>query len=197
LTPLIDAAASTAMTLIVGAPVRLESRLHIAAFIVCPNRTLAVYTKRHLGAFSSDVSPDGIVPPAEATVFEPGTSNPLVQLGEHTAAIAVCAEIFQRSHPQQAAERGAKSYLTSHFGIPLDRELRYAVLRAYAVRHGMAVVFANYGGPTGGLVASGGSAIWSESGELLARLESRGSGVVIATESQTGWHGKAMVLEPG
>src|SRR5262245_51914831 len=53
LAPLIDVAGSRSMILIVGAPVRIESRLYIGAFIISPDRTVALYTKHHLGAFSS------------------------------------------------------------------------------------------------------------------------------------------------
>jgi predicted amidohydrolase len=58
----------------------------------------------------------------------------------------------------------------------------------------MAVVMANYGGPSGGLASGGKSAIWSESGELLVQLATTGSGIAIATEDGTSWHAKAVVL---
>jgi len=64
----------------------------------------------------------------------------------------------------------------------------------YASRHSMAVVFANYGGPTAGMAASGGSAVWSAAGELLVRLDERGSGLAIATEEGAGWRTKALRL---
>jgi predicted amidohydrolase len=194
LEPLVAAAAEHALTLVVGAPVRIESRLHIAAFIVAPDRTLEIHTKGRLGAFSSDVSPDGIVPPAEDTVFAPGDRTPLVRFAGNPAAVGICAESLRLSHPKRAAEQGAKTYLASHFGIPLDLEFRATVLRGHAERHGMLVVFANYGGPTGGLAASGGSAIWSQTGELLVQLEASGSGVAIATEDELGWRARAVTL---
>src|SRR5271169_5518697 len=93
LAPLIEVASSHDMTLIVGAPVRIERRLHIGAFILSPDRSVDLYTKHRLGAFPFDASPDGIVPPAEATVFQSGPRNPLVRFDGHTAAVAVCADI--------------------------------------------------------------------------------------------------------
>ncbi len=50
LAPLIDAASSHSMTLIVGAPVRIGARLHIAAFVLGPDWSMALYTKHYLGA---------------------------------------------------------------------------------------------------------------------------------------------------
>lgn len=195
LAPLVESASSNRMTLVVGAPVRIGSRLHIGAFILSPDRSIDLYTKRRLGAFPASVSPDGVVPPAEGTVFEPGDRNPLVQFDGHTAAVAVCADIGRPAHAEEAANRGATTYLASMFVIPPDLASDTAKLRSYASRHSMAVVFANYGGPSGGLPSGGRSAIWSEKGELLARLEESGAGIVIAVESDAGWRAEAIGLE--
>jgi predicted amidohydrolase len=192
LAPLIEAAVSASMTLVVGAPVEIDGRLYLGAFILGPDRTIALYTKRYLGAFAPGDSPDGIVPPAEATVFQPGERNPLVPLGGGAAAVAICADTGRPSHAQEAAERGARAYLASMFVIPSDYEKDATNLRTYAARHAMAVVLANFGGPSGGLPAAGRSAIWSESGALLAALGPSGSGVVIAREEAAGWRAKSM-----
>lgn len=194
LDPLLEAASSYSMTLIVGAPARIGSRLHIGAFIVSPDRKVGLYTKHHLGAFSASASCDGIVPPAEATFFHPGKLNPLVRFGGNTAAVAVCADTGRPSHAQDAADRGARTYLASMFIIPSEFKRETANLAAYAVQHSMTVALANYGGPSGGLASGGGSAIWSERGELLAQLEAIGTGVAVAIESHDGWRAKAVML---
>jgi NAD+ synthase (glutamine-hydrolysing) len=91
-------------------------------------------------------------------------------------------------------ERGARTYLASMFVIPSEFERETANLRTYAVRHSMPVVLANYGGPSGGLASGGRSAIWSEKGEPLARLEASGAGVAVAVESHAGWRANAVML---
>jgi predicted amidohydrolase len=194
LTPLVEAASSCCATLVVGAPVRMGSRLHIGAFIVSPDRTVGIYTKHRLGAFSASASVDGTVPPAEATVFHAGSQNPLVRFGDKTAAVALCADTGRPSHPREAAERGATIYLASMFVIPSHLERETTTLRTYAERHSMTVVFANYGGPSGGLASGGRSAIWSEKGEPLARLDATGAGVAVAIESDTGWRSRTVML---
>lgn len=194
LSPLVDAAASESMTLVAGAPVRLGTRLHIGAFIVGPDRTIELYTKHRLGAFSESASCDGVVPPAEATVFHPGDRNPLVWFGGNPAAIAVCADTGRPSHPRHAADRGATTYLASMFVIPSELERETASLEAYAARYSMAVALANFGGPSGGLAAGGRSAIWSETGELLAQLDAVGTGVGVAIEGSAGWRARALMV---
>ena len=61
-------------------------------------------------------------------MFTPGTLSPLIDLGDHTARVAICAESFQRGVIKDAVERGAQTYLTSHFSLPNDRALRIAGL---------------------------------------------------------------------
>ena len=55
LEPLRRAASDHNMVLVVGAPVRLSSGLHIGAFIVYPDRSMALYTKHHLGGEEPEV----------------------------------------------------------------------------------------------------------------------------------------------
>lgn len=195
LAPLVEVASSCRISLIVGAPVRTESVLHIGAFIVSPDRSIDLYTKHHLGAFPPDASPDGIVPLPERAVFRPGDRDPLVRFGGVTAAVAVCADTSRPSHPQAAAERGAQAYLASMFIIPSDLVTESANLQSTALRHSMAVVLANYGGPSGGLPSGGCSAIWSARGDLLAQLGETGAGIVVAAESDAGWVAETITLD--
>jgi predicted amidohydrolase len=195
LDPLVELASAYLMTLIVGAPVRIGSLLHIGAFILSPDRSVGLYTKQYLGAFPADASPDGIVPPPEPAIFRPGDRNPLVRFDGNTGAVAVCADVNRPSHPREAAARGARFYLASVFSIPSDLEKETVNLRSYAVQHSMTVVLANYGGPSGGLPSGGRSSIWSEKGELLVQLETTGRGIAIASEEKAGWRGKALMLD--
>jgi predicted amidohydrolase len=197
LSPLVEAAAAHGMTVIAGAPVRIRSRRHIGAFIVSPDRSIDVYTKQLLGAFSPEASPDGVVPPAEATVFDPGDRDPLLRFDGHAASVAVCADIFARSHPKRAADRGAQTYLASMFVIPAYLEQERKLLCEYAVRHAMAVVFANFGGPSGGLDSGGRSAVVSQNGEILVELPRGGAGLAVAIEDGAGWRTREVVLGAG
>jgi predicted amidohydrolase len=195
LEPLAEAARALGVTLIAGAPLRTRARLHIAAFVLAPDGSRAIYTKQHLGAFPASAGQGAAVPPAEATVFEPGELDPLVRCGSGAAALAICADVGRPSHARRAAERGASAYLAGMFVIPSELEAETAKLRGYAARHALAVAMANYGGPTGGLGAAGGSAIWSPRGELVAALGPRGAGVALAIEEHAGWRGEAIALE--
>lgn len=176
-----SAASEHDLTLVVGAPLRLEKRLHIAAIMLAPEGSAHVYTKRHLGAFAADDNPGGAVPPPEPTVFQPGDRDPVVNLCGLPAALAICADTGRATHPQRAAERGACLYLASMFVIPAALEAERAMLAGYARRHRMAVVMANFCGVSGGLPSGGCSSIWSADGELQAELGPTGEGVTVAS----------------
>jgi len=195
LAPLRDAAHSLAVTLIVGAPIRLGSQLFIGAFILSPDRSVDLYTKHHLGAFPASASCDGTVPPAEATVFSPGDRNPLIAIDHTLAAVAVCADTSHPSHPQRAASLGATAYLASMFVIPSELEAATASLAGHAADHTMVVAFANFGGPTGGLAAAGKSALWSETGEIIAQLPNAGPGVALAEKTDAAWRGDVVLID--
>jgi hypothetical protein len=107
-----------AISLVVGAPARLSTKLHIAAFVLAPDGSRRVYTKRHLYG-----SPRRLREPARD-----------------------------------------------------DR------------RHG------ELGWPSDGIRVSGKSAIWSDSGALVAGLDGLGAGLVVARRSEDGWSGEALLL---
>ena len=194
LLPLREAASTFGLTMIVGAPVRTDDGLYLAALILAPDQTIDIYTKHHLGAFPASVSPDGIVPPPEASVFLPGEKNPLIQWEKHTAAVAICADVGRPAHAQRARSLGADTYLASMFVIPADLQQDTNRLRTYAAQHRMTVVFSNYGGPTGGLQSAGRSGIWSDEGELLVQLEPKGAQLAVATEGANGWQTQRLDL---
>ena len=193
LDPLRELARSEELALVVGAPVRIDGALAIGAFVLTPDGDTDVYTKHHLGAFPASANPGGTVPPAEDTVFCPGKRDPLLHVGEHTAALAICADTGRPAHAEHAAGRGAQSYLASMFVIPSDLDVEEKRLRTYAREHAMVTVLANFGGPTGGLPSAGRSAVWSETGELVVQLGPDGSGVAIATRDGAGWTGVTVV----
>lgn len=189
LEPLREAAKDTQISLVVGAPFRRETGLHIGALILCPDGGTELVTKQHLGTFSADVNPGGPIPPGEPTVFDAGDRNPMLCIGESRIAFAICADTGRPAHPRAAVDRGATHYLASLFVTPNEVERDAARLRGYAVEHSMTVAMSNYGGPTGGLPAGGSSSIWDDAGELLVRLPSSGAGVAVAAWRDGRWSG--------
>ncbi|WP_397569836.1 carbon-nitrogen hydrolase family protein [Schlesneria sp. T3-172] len=196
LAALVDLAERSGTRLVVGAPIRLEQKLYVGAFIILPDRSVEIYTKHRLGTFPSSSVCDsltGEIPPPEPNHFQPGDRNPLIPFNETVAAVAICADIGRPEHPQRAAERQANLYLASMFVIPSDFAGDIAKLARYAKQYRMMVALANYGGPSGGLKSAGRSGIWSSTGELLVQLEEAGSGVAVVRESPDKLHVRAIM----
>ena len=90
--------------------------------------------------------------------------------------------------------RNANLYLAGVFFDPEAYPDSTHRLAGYAAKHAMTVVMANAGGPATGFAAAGGSAVWSDSGALVARLVGIGAGLVVARRSAGGWSGQALTL---
>lgn len=81
------------------------------------------------------------------------------------------------------------------FVIPSEYEGEVSKLNCYAVQRRMMTALANFGEPSGGLRSAGGSAIWSETGEMLVQLEKNGFGIAVVIQTPEGCHTKAVSFD--
>ncbi len=110
--------------------------------------------------------------------------RPLLEIDGLPMALAVCADFSQPSHPAHAARAGARLYIASALigenGYPADS----ALLAGYAREHGMGVLLANHGGPTGGWKAAGRSAFWNERGALVRETTGTGETLLLLERTE-------------
>ena len=174
LNPLVELSAKHQIIIVAGAPYQSEIGLHIAAFILYPNRKIAVYTKRYLHS-------------GEEKVFIPGDLNPAICLGKEKIAIAVCADMANPLHPKEASRAGSTLYLASAFITPGGYEMDASILKGYAQKHTMAVMMVNYSGESGGYLSAGQSAVWSEKGELVGKVKENKESILFVTKEVNTW----------
>ncbi len=98
-------------------------------------------------------------------VFQPGTSR-----------VTYSKQLL---HAERAAELGADIYLASVAKPTGGLTKAFSHYPAVARRHAMTVLMANCVGPCDDFVAVGQSAVWSSSGELLAKLDTEHEGIVL------------------
>lgn len=182
LNPLKELAARHQIIILAGAPFRTEEGLHIAAFILYPNREVKIYTKHYLH-------------PGEEKFFIPGNLNPAIPLGQEKIAVAVCADIANPLHPEDAAKAGCTLYLASAFITPGGYEVDANLLKEYALQHQMPVMLANYSGNSGGFESAGRSALWSENGQLVGEFNGSGEGLLLAVKERVSWKTKAVSIK--
>lgn len=184
LAPLRDLAQETGMRTVVGAPLRLEDgRVAIAALVLQDDGGISIYCKQHLHA-------------SEEEVFVAGKGGAPVQVGDDQIALAVCADATHPSHAAHAALGNPAVYAVGSVISIGSYPAESAQLAGYAATHGMAVLVANHGGPTGGWASAGSSAVWTPGGEQLAAAPGVGEALVIATRQGGDWSGAVIAL-PG
>lgn len=184
LQPLRDLAREVGVTAVVGMPIRLSPSgpVLIGALVLAADGSLRVYSKQHLHA-------------GEERAFAPGVGGEHLVFADDVVALAVCADFCHASHARAAAESGAGIYaagvLISEKGYAPDT----ALLQGYAAEHSMLVLMANHGGPTGGWVSAGRSAVWTAEGSLLVAAEGTGDLLVMARRTAGVWRGRVMAVD--
>lgn len=176
--PLRAAAMRHGMALVAGAPAVASEGAQkpgIGAFVFEPDGSHAVYCKRHLH-------------PGEDDYARAGCEDSLLRTwaGERMA-LAICADIAEPAHAEVAARSGARLYLAgvliSESGYARDA----ALAQQHAARHGMGVLLANHGAPTGGYASAGRSAFWAPGGALIGKTPGTGAWLLIAERNSDGW----------
>lgn len=167
LKPLIEVAQEMSIIILVGAPLSLNGKLHIASFILYPNKKIGIHTKRYLH-------------PGEEKYFNPGLHNHQISLNGEKISLAICADISNPNHPKDAYENGASFYLSSVLCSIKGYDYDVGLLKGYAKKYNMIVMMANYGGDSGGYEVAGKSVIISENGEIITSIEGKGEGLALA-----------------
>lgn len=158
-----------AMVIVVGAPIRIETELFIGSFVFDPDGSSAVYTKQYLHE-------------GEEKFFVPGfMNNPVIEMGSENVSIAICADIANPLHPEQAAKKRTTIYAASIFYTPGGIEEAHEQLGSYARKYSMQVLMANYAGSSYGLQSAGRSAYWNSAGERMGELNHAEEGLLIVT----------------
>lgn len=155
------------MYIVVGAPIKINSELFIGSFIFSPNGITKIYTKQFLH--------DG-----EELYFKSGsTLNPLIEWQDKKISLAICADISHPIHPVNASKADTTLYLASIFYTPNGIDKAYTQLSAYAKKHAMNILMANYIGSSYSMVAAGKSACWNKKGELISQLNEEEENLLI------------------
>ncbi|WP_298208857.1 carbon-nitrogen hydrolase family protein [Acidovorax sp.] len=185
LAALLQAARHHGVTLVVGAPAEPMAegaRPAIGAWVLGADGSVALYRKRHLH-------------PSEEHFASAGTDDTQVRLlaGEPTG-MAVCADITHPEHAQAAHGAGASLYAAGVLISAKAYEAESALLQGYAREHGMAVLLANYSGPSGGYASAGRSAFWAPGGQCVVAAPSDAPCLVWAARGDSSWTGGVVGL---
>jgi predicted amidohydrolase len=163
------------ITIIAGAPIKIDSDLFIGQFVISPDDSVSIYTKQFLH------------PGEEAYYKSSFDYNPIIEIENERISFAICADIDNPSHPEKACTNKSTIYIASIFFSPNGIPQAHQSLQNYATKHNMNVLMSNFGGDSWGSPSGGRSAFWNNNGELIAQMEDSNSGLLIVEHQDNSW----------
>ncbi|MFH6994254.1 carbon-nitrogen hydrolase family protein [Flavobacterium sp. FlaQc-48] len=161
--------------IIAGAPIQIESELFIGEFIISPDHSVKIYTKQFLHK-------------GEDSFFHSSFDyNPMLEIENQKISFAICADIDNSLHPENASKKETDIYIASIFFSPNGIPNAYRDLQNYAQKHKMNVLMSNFSGESWGSPSAGQSAFWNTKGELIAQMKDSDSGLLIVEKHTDNW----------
>jgi predicted amidohydrolase len=168
------------MIVIAGAPVLINNDLYIGSFVLKPDFSISIYTKQFLHN-------------GEEEFFKSSFDyNPILSVNNELISIAICADIDNPFHAENASKNGTTIYLASIFFTPNGIPNAHKTLSDYANRYRMNVLMSNYCGQSWGLDSGGQSGFWDKNGKLISNLNDTDSGLLIIEKINKNWNGKTI-----
>lgn len=163
------------ITIVAGAPIQVESELFIGEFIISPDNSVSVYTKQFLHE-------------GEDQFFQSSFDyNPMITIDNQKISFAICADIDNPLHPENACKRATDIYIASIFFTPNGIPNAYRDLQNYAQKHKMNILMSNFSGESWGYPSAGQSAFWNNEGELVAQMNDSDSGLLLVEKHTDNW----------
>lgn len=163
------------IVIIAGAPIQIELEMFIGEFIISPDNSVQIYTKQFLHE-------------GEDEFFQPSFDyNPMIDIENKKISFAICADIDNPLHPENACKRETDIYIASIFFSPNGIPNAYRDLQSYAENHKMNVLMSNFSGESWGSPSAGQSAFWNNKGELIGQMNDSDSGLLLVENQNDNW----------
>ncbi len=178
LNKLIELSVDKKITIIAGAPIKINSDLFIGSFIIQADNSVMIYTKQFLH-------------PGEEEYFKSSFDyNPMIRIGNEKISFAICADIDNPLHPENASKAGCSVYMPGIFFSPKGIPSAHSILSNYAKKYNMNCLMSNFSDESWGQAAGGRSAFWNNQGELIAEMNDTNSGLLIVEKKNEIWIGQ-------
>jgi len=161
--------------IIAGAPIQVESEMFIGEFVISPDHSVSIYTKQFLHE-------------GEDEFFQSSFDyNPMIRIENQNISFAICADIDNPLHPENAKKKDAAIYIASIFFSPNGIPNAHRDLQNYAQKHEMNVLMSNFSGESWGYPSGGKSAFWNNKGELVGQMNDADSGLLLVEKQNDNW----------
>jgi predicted amidohydrolase len=156
----------------VGLPTNENDQLFISIIIFQPNKERLTYSKQYL--YHTEVG-----------IFTAGTEQLYLNVENNIVAPAICYELSNPEHSEQAYKNNANIYIASVLNSVTGVDGDIQKLSTIAAKYNMTTFLANYVGTSGGYQCAGKSSVWNKEGQLIGQLDDKNEGVLIYdTETQ-------------
>ena len=142
LAPLRELARRLNLTIVAGAPLAGSAEKPNIGTLIYSGSAPLIYAKRFLHA-------------DEEACFSAGDRGCVINVKNVSVALAICADTNHSVHAEEAARNGAVVYAAGVFVAPDRYTTVTGRLQHYAAHHSMAVLMANFGSPTCGMIPAG------------------------------------------
>jgi predicted amidohydrolase len=160
---------------VAGAPLKVNTNLYICSFVIYPDNSISIYTKQFLYR-------------GEEKFFSSSFDyNPVIEVDNEKISLAICFDIENPLHPENACKVRSTIYITSIFYSPEGISGAHNLLGSYAKKYKMNILMSNYSGRTQELKAGGKSAFWTNNGDLITSLETDDSGLLMIEKINNNW----------
>ena len=165
------------VAIIAGCPILSgESRPYLGAFIIRPKKPIQVYRKRFLHG-------------DEVLHFIASDDIVVIPCAGKSIGVAICADINNCQHAADLADQNVDIYAAGVAITPKGIAEAEANMSRRAREHRFLAAMANYASDTGGYSIAGRSALWDESGVVIASAKESGEFLVIAKQKSNHWEG--------
>ena len=167
--------------IVAGAPIEIETKLFIGDFIITPDNSVTVYTKQFLHE-------------GEDEFFQSSFDyNPMITIEDKKISFAICADIDNPLHSENACKKETDIYIASIFFTPNGIPNAYRDLQSYAQKHKMNVLMSNFSGESWGSPSAGQSAFWNNKGELVVYMNDSNSGLLLVENENDYWTSRVII----
>lgn len=163
------------IVIVAGAPIQIESEMFIGEFVISPDNSVEIYTKQFLHEGEDDFFQSSF------------DYNPMISIEDKKISFAICADIDNPLHPENACKKETDIYIASIFFSPNGIPSAYKDLQSYAQKHQMNVLMSNFSGESWGSPSAGQSAFWNNKGELVTQMNDSDSGLLIVENRGDNW----------
>lgn len=167
--------------IVAGAPIQIDDKMFIGEFVIAPDQSVSIYTKQFLHE-------------GEDEFFQSSFDfNPMITIEDKKISFAICADIDNPLHPENACKRATDIYIASIFFTPNGIPNAYRDLQSYAAKLKMNVLMSNFSGESWGYPSAGQSAFWNNKGELVGQMNDSDSGLLLIENKNDNWTSRIII----